>query len=538
MSDDWRDKDKDLCFDPTQHDLYIRRPNGERFYFGLASEAFHASAGDEVYLEFPSPHSPGSFNKDVFLLWAYRHGLYQGWREIEKIEELDTALRYFLRSDETGRLRNLNFYESLKEEIAAQNSVFMDATTLDTAKGLILANSVIPIPNARNLFDLATFVTCIVLFDHIYHLPGTPLGVLNRSLGEEIFKELPVRDKEAQWCLWRLWSEVVTRFPTEKRSEQQSKYAYSADELNEIRRIWEEVLNFSPIHFSVPSHYELREAMNYRTPPQFIRIYQEQFMQRSAESNLLIVGATVRTIFNRTLARWVGLPYVTNSIRAPLDRFFAKRSLGSMESVDRIMAFLDNTAALPQGPRPYKAFTNLELPAFLTVLLRRLEERNDDLSHFIEELRWLRRKSEPYRAKFANFRRLIRMTSPEAQEEAWAIINSLQKDKEDLFGWVEDWVITHLLLIPVENIVGGQIGLIAGIGFQALLGLAATDKVQNLAIRVFRPELDFVNNVRECARSIINSNEMIKRLWGSALSYSEIEFLERLLTQWSFPSLE
>ena len=101
---------------------------------------------------------------------------------------------------EDERLQALRDWVALASDTPRGTGVFMDNTSLFSAFALVTSWERTNVP-ANVLLDLDTFVRCVVLYDHIFHLDANPNGeyrkfdsrVLNERLGyEQVVVPIPV----------------------------------------------------------------------------------------------------------------------------------------------------------------------------------------------------------------------------------------------------------------------------------------------------------------------------------------------------------
>jgi hypothetical protein len=519
--ENWVDPARVVTWSPSDNRLQLEVCGASPVQLPVDFAGFLSLDPQPYFLDRESPTNRMALDRDKFHAWAYANGL--------RHDSPPLAALAIKPPDPVGRVAAVDMIEILSGFLRDSNSCFLDATTIDTVRRLLrLAHPLEPKPHF--IFDLSVFVTGVLLFDNVYHLPGIMTQDVNRALEAEVLRPLPLRGERTQWHLWHLAMDAVARFPSRAPGDIPSPLTYSASELERMTGRWETLTGDKIPEFSAESHTALKGILGFRTPPAFVDVYHEQFMQDGRTDVDFLVAATARTLFNRSLCVALGIPYLASGVRSPMNELFTELEASGAGVIDHALEYLASTVGvLPPLSRLPKV-TNVALPSLLTAVMAELSSRSLSLDAFLATLGELRRAGREYRESLFKYRRLVADRSRQKEaDEAFYAAASLYPTWLKHGSGAPAW---SLGLVRDSAGVTGPYKAAYDLGATVLLSLAKAGRVGELLAWLYRPEHAFVLQINREAASVRNANAEIARLWGRGLSSDETKFLERLEEQW------
>lgn len=412
-----------------------------------------------------------------------------------------------------------------------KNAVFMDTTTLATAFSLIDKDFRVILLTPVNLFDLSTFVTSTVIYDHICHFENTGFDApgMNRAIGDSVFVPIPrpVASKtglEGAAAVMRdLWDETVAYIDDLKSSMYRGGLLHQ--ELDALRKGWTLVAGRE---LKIGELFDEKELERWDSNGPFLVKQLTQALGKMDESFAFIpsIGSldygwtefpllsqvvsecNHRSYFNQRLSSILGLPYAPNTTRLPLRNFHYQRArmiqegLATVKLLEHEYARLADTYSAPQDG-------NLRLPVFLSAILAKVSRRGE----FFEELGALRKKAESFRAHRKELDEQVAQGNLVALKKIRA---AMEVDAQTLSGF--------LSYAPVMSALGATLAAaahapISYVGAALAIIVAGAKAVPDatrtrLIRRLLKPQLWFMTDMTESAAALSNAMPKLNQLWG------------------------
>ena len=412
------------------------------------------------------------------------------------------------------------------------NAVYMDTTTLYTARTLVLGTERDLFLEPATLLDLSNFVGNVVLFDHIFYLENSEIDPyeLNEALGgEPVLISLPVESfgfshdddpvNSVGGLLRSLWYETDNYIQELSRMR---GYEVLMQDAEEIKKSWRSIIDFvenAELWFD-PLH-KVKSDSYHSDGPQLLsdltKIYNQSFdeavywrlSEKKPEGASTFVHSVIdecnyRSLFNTMVSNSLQLYYSPNTFRLPFRNFFhskavaIQRHLPSLRGIEREY---DNAAKL------YSEQSELRLPFFLAAVLNQI----DSLDEFFEVLAKLRRQASSFRAHRAELDVALERNST---REIKKLRKALQDDSDTL-----------RLKFPLAPVASGLAAVLAtltaGLSHTVLATIAIltagsqfSSHYEKLKERALRPQYRFLTNMNETADGLTVSYPLISKLWG------------------------
>lgn len=382
------------------------------------------------------------------------------------------------------------------------------------------------------LWDLATLVNAVVLFDKVFCCRNRWLTEamtkqhINTLLGEEVLVELPVEEADIAESMCKIW-DYTKEFI---RDLHDMAPEADPDERRMYLQAWSRFLG-QPAEpyglFHVNHTDETYASYGSHLTEELLRPVGDDEKSHSTFLcwSQLLSESNLRGEFNIRLAFLMGLPYMPNSLRMPIQRVRYERAK-QIAQVFQTLQMLERhyADAVPLYSRPREA--RMTLPIFLAALIHRI----DDLDQFWTELAELRQKAKKFRERRAAYDQACSLNkSDEVDRLGQALLSEA--------GKAPTW-----LKITTGSLLGTALA-----SFQPMLG-AAPFTVQ-LAVaaltpvlqeygpelltsgfrRLWSPQLWFLSDVGAAARQVLNAQPKIERLWGGWVDERfGVQQLERL----------
>ncbi|HEY0377215.1 MAG TPA: hypothetical protein VGC87_09680 [Pyrinomonadaceae bacterium] len=239
------------------------------------------------------------------------------------------------------------------------NAVYLDTTTIHTARSLIFDREGDEGALPPTLLDLSTFVNSVVLFDHIFYLENSRIdpSELNEALGNEpVVISLPVKSfgfshdgdplNSVEGMLRGIWYETHL-YINELRDAQKWQQSHDPlrEDAEEIKKAWRSIIDFrddDDLWFD-PNGSVKNESFN-TDGPNLLNDLIETYYQTGTEAlynhfrtsndehkltefvHGVIDECNYRCLFNLRVSNSLQLYYIPNSFRLPFRNFSYKKA--------------------------------------------------------------------------------------------------------------------------------------------------------------------------------------------------------------------
>ena len=345
---------------------------------------------------------------------------------LDRVTELGTFHLGYQPEDHVPAVRNSQLIADVRSWMSQVDggrgtAAFTDGTTLFNVNTVLSSRS---LAHPELLYDLATFVEGVVLFDRIFHL-GNPrieddvVYRINEALGGDplvVSLKIDWKNHDPYWAqssplrvfLTGLWREVATYFTELQKT---TATDVSGEAANQIRASWETLLGVSlpdnaslfaylDSHFDSPVDDLAVQAVDVLRPEPRTFGYQSP-RQDARTAYLLANESNQRSRFNLRLADELGLPYLQAWARLPYRHFYEDRAFRAQNFL-ATANFLEHEYRRRAESFMHSRFT-MQLPFFLSAVLSRISS----LDEFFEELGHIRHKTGNLRRRRAELDRQL-----------------------------------------------------------------------------------------------------------------------------------
>ena len=412
------------------------------------------------------------------------------------------------------------------------NAVYLDTTTLHTARTLILnkEDDFLPVIPAA-LIDLSNFVNSIVLFDHIFYLENREIDPyeLNEALGEPVIISLPIQSfgssndgdplNSVGGLLRGFWYDT---------DQYMQKLVDGSNELfhedaEAMKIAWRSIIDFKEneeLWFD-PFHKIKTESYN-TDGPQLLRdlteihnhVFDEALYLRKARLSptelsefvhSVIDQCNYRSLFHTAVSNGLQLYYMPNSFRLPFHNFLYRRARIVQRQLPTIR-FIENEYRDLGELFSDTNHNELRLPFFLGAVLNQIST----LDEFFDVLADMRRKATSFRDHRAELDDALERQS---LRDIKKLRSALQEDGNSL-----------RLKFPLAPIVGGIAAVLAACTGEMTYSVLATVGIltagsqlspyyERLKDRALRQGFRFLTDMKDVADGLTLSYPLIKKLW-------------------------
>jgi hypothetical protein len=411
------------------------------------------------------------------------------------------------------------------------NAVYLDTTTLHTAKTLIFSgeDDAPVIPPA--LIDLSNFVNSVVLFDHIFYLENSEINPyeLNEALGEPVIISLPVESfgfsndgdplNSVGGLLRGLW------YDTDQYMQMllDRTYKLFQEDAEAIKTAWRSIIDFKeneelwfdPLHkiksesYSTDGPQLLEHLTEIHNQLFYEALYHRKASIGPAELSefvhRIIDECNYRSLFNTAVSNALQLYYMPNSFRLPFRNFLYRRARTIQQYLPTIH-FIEHEYRHLAELYSDTDQNELRLPLFLGAVLNQISR----LDEFFNVLADMRRKAESFRDHRAELDDALERQS---LREIKRLRSALQEDGDIL-----------RLKFPLAPIAGGVAAILAACtgqmtyAFLASVGILTAGSqfspyYERLKNRVLRPGFRFLTDMKDVADGLTLSYPLIRKLW-------------------------
>jgi len=420
-------------------------------------------------------------------------------------KQLEQEIPQLLSTDGVYRIRS--WIDAAAEQRKEVSCAFMDATTLARVERLL--SDAPGLLDVFALWDLSTFVTAVVLNEHVFHIgtEGLDSLVLNEGLDNQpVIIEIPGPSNhgDVRRTLLPIWygTRSYLRRLEAKRQEDETWTAMQA--------CWQELFGPQKAHFKVFNDHILD---GYFTSENWVlEQLQTDFLPPSSDAEFLMnmppahideftVLNTARGVYNLALSEAIELPYHPCCSRLPVRRSIVDDGNRVLWRASEVLqsAFQTTRCSLP-------ALGHVRFPLFLSAVLRRAAKNSEILSVLAE----LRYQAAPLRQKCAEIEQAARLGDEKTIE---ALTKALAADGSALaLKWLVP-VSGAAVLAMLPKV--GTLAMKQAIILAALAGLLKfkSQTVEAISDLVFRPHLTFLTRVSNESRACLNCWEKAKELW-------------------------
>ncbi|MGQ3412044.1 hypothetical protein ACT4ML_07240 [Natrinema sp. LN54] len=430
--------------------------------------------------------------------------------------ELNTdALSDFDRSGylEDGSLKG---GRRLREKVSKKNSIMLDSTTFKNAISLMKDGNVI---SDLRILDLKVFAYATILFDDIYVTAGPDMDKVNSIFEEDIFHALEPRNKQEDLFLHALWYDTVTKLESLPEEDEiklrKSISNYLGKDISEVEFDWRSV------------------DLAVNSPPNF---YKNLSYSGSlgAVDDYFITMSTFRSFFNHELARQLGLVYLPNSARGPIEDYIISNTRRSKPTFDAIInefeMKLDDQLENQRDKNPYLAEPiTFRCPMFLSVLIQRANEPKD----LMDVLPEVRDEAGPYREHSKELRTEVKKGNLEKIEEIQSVLNDEASGLTSKLGGTT--VKAAVESVPAIPGIGGEAKyfLKALQLFSGFIGETFDKFGERLYQRIRNPHYHFLTNITSEARKLTSLEYAIEELWETQTDFN-FERMARIQTNYPY----
>lgn len=416
------------------------------------------------------------------------------------------------------------------------NAIYLDTTTIYTAKDLILNQSGLPNNiTPATLLDLSTFVNSVVLYDRVFYLENKHIDEyeFNEALGNEpVLIPLPVKsagesedddDVNSVGGLLRgLWYQTDMYVQELKDSARPIDIFF--EEAQAVKKSWKTLLDFNdqPSLWFDPDR-EVKNTLFSSTGPdllgQLVTVYNTAH-EKGTKRHLRELGLTdelikyihqvidecnYRSFFHVMVSNSLQLQYMPNSFRLPFRNYYYHRA----KTVENylVTSYIENEYQKGVSAYDLSAQGTLHLPLLLTALLKKISS----LDEFFNALAEMRKKASDFRQRRAA---LDKELNEGNGEEVAKLIEALREDSSKLRSYFN-----------YAPIAGGAVALLQGIQDSLTRGLLATltiltfasqfspEAVDKLRKKSLRRKYRFIVDMKDTASGLINAYPKIRTLW-------------------------
>ena len=427
------------------------------------------------------------------------------------------------------------------------NSVWMDNTTLLTADTLLSRGERYMTP--LTIWDLISFCRNAVSCEHIYHYqhPSVDDVAMNNRLGDGVLVPLnqpyqdvpPGRELPEQWE--GLSAHMCGDFYMGLKNYFRNLREYSGPgtvygaEMEAIRSAWAAVVDYPSLATGDVLDKDCLERTSWRSPaPTLIRQFAEAsdirdslFLDHDSPAwkldpdssrtldlmREILTASNVRCYINQRQADLFGLPYAPSIARMPFRAFVHRRRT----DVDSAMASLQLAdaayAELAQGQ-------SFRLPVYFAVTLRNAQEPED----LWTSLREHRAKAERYRQRRTSLDEAVDRGDLKELRKLKKALNTDAEKLTEALGHSATGALSGALEVSKGSLPSQATAIAAVAG--AVHGLVTSTFASRVIMRFRRPELLYLSNLVDEAKSITRSLSQVARVWGLS-ELEERRFAER-----------
>lgn len=303
------------------------------------------------------------------------------------------------------------------DEQPAGTGVMLDSTTLRSVEDMVVGDSS---PSELGLFDLETFVYATALFETVYVTPNPDVETANEWFDQPVFSVLePESDLDEDALYWL--SIRVKSYLEELPSEEE----------RELTRVWADFFDVDPS--AIGFDWDEVDTWLY-SPPEMYRNLSRELFEVWSDDKFISVS-TYRALFNHELARCLGLTYLPNSVRCPIEMALIQRVDRKRPMFDAAIAEFERTLRedvesanrrAPDGRR----YVELTLPMFLAYLLQAVSEPDE----VYPEVAGLREEAAPLRATLPDLAEAYQRGDLDEIERIRDVANGKASSIADSFG--------------------------------------------------------------------------------------------------------
>lgn len=398
---------------------------------------------------------------------------------------------------------------ALRKRVESRNAVMLDSTTFKNSVGLLRGELR---PTSLRFFDLKSFVNALVLFDRVYVTSDPDVDEANDLVGETVFERIRPDTAAEDDFLYYLWGETIDNLrsmPNEKESG--------------LKRVWAQLLNINEDDVV----FDWSKADRWvESPPNFYRNFNRR-IPGTGDLKRFISLSTFRTFYSHELARRLGLKYLPNSARGPVEQHILSEIDEKSPAFDTVInefeRKLSEEVETIGRDSPYMGKTiEYELPMFLSVVVNRA----DDLDETFRILSNIREEATPYREKAEALTSAIDQGNLDRMAELQDLLGREATELTSSLGSAE--VSTSLEVTPDVPLLP-ESGTVAIAGLKLMSGYPGKVVEQygrKLYLRIRKPHYYFLTNVRQEARHFTSSRAAIEKLWGEHESI-DFDLVER-----------
>lgn len=403
-----------------------------------------------------------------------------------------------------------------RERVDARNAAMLDSTTFKNALGLLRGELD---PSSFRFFDLKSFVNAVVLFDEVYVTSVTDVEEANDRLGDDVFEPIEPASPEEDDYLFFLWGETLSEL--ESMSDERE---------SELRQLWAQLLGVAEDEIA----FDWSEADRWvHSPPEFYRNFDRR-LPAPAHRDRFVSLSTFRTFYSHELARRLGLQYLPNSVRGPIEAHILSRVDEVAPQFDVVInefeRKLETDIQQATAGSPFlRESIQFRLPMFLSVVVNRA----DDLDDAFPTLADLRSEARPYRENAAE---LLAQIDRGNLDRIAELRRNLRDEADDLTEAFDAEGVDSTIEVAPDVPILPEAGSIEITGLKLLSGYTGDVFRQygrRLYLRIRKPHYYFLSNVRQEARQFTSSKAAVTKLWGPEESI-DFELIERAQEQYPY----
>jgi hypothetical protein len=227
---------------------------------------------------------------------------------------------------------------------------------------------------------------------------------------------------------------------------------------------------------------------------------------------------TIRALFNDGLAGFLGIPYLSTSIRAPVQSEILRRKIDIQLLLDKLLSSI--------GPKPLRSnkrsvyMCQCSAPFVLALILQRIEKPHEFWQTLTE-----------YRSKFEPLRRRIAEDRNKWEERRGQYLSGLTKhftEFSETANIVGESVTAGAVFVTTVATGTEETSDVVKAGIKLLKLIKPTDMLYKLYTKYFRPELYLLFNLAEEARRLGAIEKRIETVWGTRWGRAQHDQLEWL----------
>lgn len=414
------------------------------------------------------------------------------------------------------------------------NAVYLDTTTLHTARSLILDDPGHRPVTPATLIDLATFTNAVVLFDKVFYLENRHIAPfeINEHLGNEpVVLELPVaslgpsRDDDelnsVAGILRGYWYRTVRYIDNLQDARHRRDPLF--EDRQAIQQAWQRALGFTgreELWFDPKGHFkgETYDTDGPQLLESLVSVYHDELRfavlrhlqstgaeeRHLQELHEVIDECNYRSLFNLMLSNGLQLPYLPNALRLPFRHYLYHKA----NVVDH---YLYLVPAIEKELGDVAARTarsdNFRLPLFLAAVLARISS----LDQFFERLAELRQSAAGFRRHRAELEAALERGDLGAVQK---LRDALQDDAAALrlrFPWAPVAGTTAAVLSAWSGLVTPA--MLTAIAMLTAAAQFRAEDIEKLKARLLRRQFWFLTDAKETAGQITAAYSTVRRLW-------------------------